>query len=192
MNIRAATAGIVIASIVCGQSPAPSTPQVLADATPVRLRLARDLSSNTERQGNTVDFEVVEEVTVNGAVIIPRGATAIGTISDATKARRLGRAGKLDVAIDYVRTPANEKIPLRGVRESEGGSNTGKMTGAIVATSIMFFPAAPLFLMWKGKEYKVPKGTEISAYVNGDFTVDRARYEGLAASGEEPARAPAR
>jgi hypothetical protein len=45
------------------------------------------------------------------------------------------------------------------------------MTGAIVATSIVFFPAAPLFLFMKGKEITIPKGTEVTAYVNGDFSV---------------------
>jgi len=42
------------------------------------------------------------------------------------------------------------------------------MTGAIVATSIVFFPAAPLFLFMHGKDVTIPKGTEITAYVNGD------------------------
>jgi hypothetical protein len=42
------------------------------------------------------------------------------------------------------------------------------MTGAMVATSIVFFPAAPLFLFMHGKDVTIPKGTEITAYVNGD------------------------
>ncbi len=42
------------------------------------------------------------------------------------------------------------------------------MTGAIVATSIVFFPAAPLFLFVHGKDITIPSGTEITAYVNGD------------------------
>ena len=40
------------------------------------------------------------------------------------------------------------------------------MTGAIVATAIVFFPAAPLFLLMKGKDITIPKGTEITAYIN--------------------------
>src|SRR6266481_5060726 len=46
------------------------------------------------------------------------------------------------------------------------------MTGAIVATSIVFFPAAPLFLFMHGKDITIPKGTEVTAYVNGDYPID--------------------
>ena len=49
------------------------------------------------------------------------------------------------------------------------------MAGAMVATSIVFFPAAPLFLLMKGKDITIPKGHEITAYVNVDFKVDAAK-----------------
>lgn len=181
MPIRMFVALSLVFSLAWGQAAAPVTQTVLSDATPVKLRLARNLSSNTEDTGSTVDFEVLEEVLLNGTVVIAKGAVAIGTITDSQKARRMGRAGKLNVTIDHARTVTNDKIALRAVRESEGGSNAGKMTGAIVATSIVFFPAAPLFLMMKGKEYKIPKGTEITAYVNGDTRLDLAKYSGAQA-----------
>jgi hypothetical protein len=171
---------VLSAVIVLGQT-AGTTPFVVVDGTPLKLRLSRNLSSNIEELGNTVDFEVLEEVKIGEIVVIPKGAAAIGSVTEAVKSRRLGRAGKLNVAIDHVRTAVNDKIALRAVRESEGGSNSGKMTGAIVATSIVFFPAAPLFLLWKGKEYKIPKGTEITAYVNGDAPLDTRKYNQVTA-----------
>lgn len=50
------------------------------------------------------------------------------------------------------------------------------MTGAIVATSIVFFPAAPLFLFMHGKDITIPQGTEITAFVDGDMHLDMARF----------------
>ena len=50
------------------------------------------------------------------------------------------------------------------------------MTGAIVASGILFFPAAPFFLFLKGKDIKIPKGTEVTAYVSGDTELDAAKY----------------
>lgn len=49
------------------------------------------------------------------------------------------------------------------------------MTGAIVATSIVFFPAAPLFLLMHGKDITIPKGTDVTAFVQGDMKLDMAR-----------------
>jgi hypothetical protein len=51
------------------------------------------------------------------------------------------------------------------------------MTGAIVATSIVFFPAAPLFLFMHGKDITIPKGTEVTAFVNGDVPLDLAKFQ---------------
>jgi hypothetical protein len=88
----------------------------------------------------------------------------------------LGKAGKLDITIDFARTVSGEKIALRAVKQTSGKTSTAAMTGAIVASGILFFPAAPFFLFLKGKDTKIPKGTEVTAYVNGDASLDRGKY----------------
>jgi hypothetical protein len=151
---------------------------VLHDATPVRLRLNRNLSSAESKTGDTVDFEVLDEVKVGDTIVIPRGATAIGSVTDAEKKRRMARGGKLDVAIDSVRLVDGEKVALRGVKENSGGGHTGLMTGAIVATAIVAWPAAPFFLFMHGKDTMMPKGTEITAYVDGEIKLDGEKFRG--------------
>lgn len=152
-----------------------SSAVVLQDATPVRIRINRTISSGDAKVGENVDFEVLDEIKVGDLVVVPRSSLALGTVTEAQPKRRMGRAGKLNVNIDYLRLPNGEKVPLRGVKESQGGGRTAAMTGAMVATGIVFFPAAPLFLFMSGKDITVPKGTEITVYVNGDFTVSPPR-----------------
>jgi hypothetical protein len=60
------------------------------------------------------------------------------------------------------------------------------MTGGIVATSIVFFPAAPFFLFMHGKDISIPKGTEITAYVSGDMKLDLAKFQQGAANAPAP------
>jgi hypothetical protein len=48
------------------------------------------------------------------------------------------------------------------------------MTGAVVATAIVFFPAAPLFFFMKGKNIEIPKGTEITAFTAAATPVNLA------------------
>jgi plastocyanin len=161
---------------------APVKPPVtfgLDDGTPVRLRINRTISSEDAQAGDTVDFEVLEDVKSHEVILIPRGGIALATITEAQAKRRMGRAGKLNVNIDSVKLVDNEKIALRAVKEVKGGSHVGAMTGAIVATSIVFFPAAPLFLLMKGKDITIPKGTEITAYVNGDVPLDPRKFQSL-------------
>jgi len=163
----------------------------LPDGTPVKLRTARNLSSADEKTGGSVDFEVLEDVKVGDLIVIPHGSTAIGTVTNAKPKGRMGKAGKLDITIDYVRTVAGDKVALRAVKETKGSSSTGAMTGAIVATSILFFPAAPFFLFMKGKDITIPKGTAITSYVNGDTPLDPKRIASAGSPAADPSNSAA-
>ena len=149
----------------------------LEDGTPVKIRTARTISSADAHTGDTVDFEVLEDVFAKDTLVVPKGGIAWGTVTDAQPKRRMGRGGKLDVNIDAVRLVDGEKVPLRAVKDVKGGGHTGAMTGAMVGTAIVFFPAAPLFLFMHGKDITIPKGTEITAYINGDTRLEEAKFK---------------
>jgi hypothetical protein len=132
--------------------------------------------------GDTVDFEVLEDISVNGTLVIPKGGLAFATVTAAQAKRRMARGGKLDINIDYVKLLSSDKAALRAVKDMSGGGHTGAMVGGMVATSIVFFPAAPFFLFMHGKDISIPKGTEITAYVNGDTKLDLAKFQSSAPS----------
>ncbi len=148
----------------------------LLDGTPVKLRLSQTISSADAKVGQEIPFEVVEEIKVDEVVVLAKGTTAIGTVTDANPRRSMGRAGKLNMSVSYARLADQEKVALRAVKDSKGGGHVGAMTGAIVATSIVFFPAAPLFLFVHGKDVTIPQGTEITAFVEGDMHLDMAKF----------------
>ena len=155
--------------------PAPTGP-TLEDGTPIKLRISQTVSSADAHVGQTVDFEVLEEVKVNDLVVVPKGGVAWATVTVAESKKRMGRGGKLDMNIDSVRLVDGEKVALRAMQGGKGGGHVGAMTGAMVATGIVFFPAAPLFLFMHGKDITIPKGTEITAFVNGDVPLDLAKF----------------
>lgn len=164
-------------------STAPNTPTPamqgfgLEDGTPVKLRTSRTISSADAHAGDTLDFEVLEDVFVDGVLVIPKSGIAWGTVTEAEPKRRMARGGKLNINIDSVRLTDGEKVPLRAVKEGKGGGHTGAMTGGMVATAIVFFPAAPFFLFMHGKDITIPKGTEITAYINGDTRLAEAKFQ---------------
>src|SRR3989454_2353239 len=168
-----------------GQPPTPNpttsstvdpSPLILHDASPIRLRLNRNLSSEDAKAGDSVDFEVLDDLKIDDVLLLARGGTAIATITQAEHKKRMARGGKLDINIDYVRLVNGDKVALRAVKEAKGGGHTGAMTGGMVATAIVFFPAAPFFLFMHGKDVTIPKGTEITAYVDAEIKLDRARF----------------
>ncbi len=149
------------------EPPRAPVPNTLMDGTALKLRLGETISSADAKTGQQIPFEVTEEVVVQGVTVVAKGAQALGTVTEAQSKKSMGRGGKLNVNIDSVRLVDGEKAQLRAVKDTKGGGHVGAMTGAMVATAIVFFPAAPLFLFIKGKDITIPKGTEITAFVQG-------------------------
>lgn len=115
-------------------------------------------------------------------------AEGFGVVTEAQSKRMMGRAGKLNLSISYVRLSDQEKIPLTASKNSKGkGSGVGMGVG-IAASAVLFFPAAPFFLLMHGKDVTIPQGTEITAFVAGDARVNLANFGGTPAA---PAYAPA-
>jgi TonB family protein len=118
--------------------------------------------------------------------VIPKGGLAFGTVTEAQPTRKLARGGKLEINVHYVRLLDGEKAALRAVQGGKGGSHVVGMTVGIVATGLFFFPAAPYFLFMHGKDITIPKGAELTGYINGDVNLDIAKFQETKSSSAPP------
>jgi hypothetical protein len=174
---------LTVVSLSDAQQPAPQPPAtssapsrlVLAKGAAVKLRLKRDISSADAKEGDTIDFEVVEEVTVGNIVVIPKGNAAMGSVTDVQAARRMGRGGKLDIQLDAVTLADGEKATLWAVQERTGEGNVGD-NRPIVARSLVFGPVAPIILLTPGEESMIPRDTEITGYTVTAMQLDPAKF----------------
>ena len=174
---------LTVASFSAAQQPAPQPPAtssasnqlVLDKGTPVKIRLKQDLSSADAKEGDNIDFEVVEEVKVGDVVVIPKGSPAVGSVTDVQAARRMGRGGKLDIQIDSVTLADGEKATLWAVKERNGEGNVGD-NRPIVARSLVFGPVAPLVLLVEGSDSMIPRDTEITGYVVTTMQLDPGKF----------------
>jgi hypothetical protein len=150
---KPATPTAPVAPAVVPAPPADVAPVLikLEDGTPVHLILSETISSADAQVGQTLELEVVDDIVLDGVCVVPHGSTAWATVTSAQAKRRMGRAGHLDINIDKVKLADGEKAMLRAVKDEKGGSHTGAVTGAVVATSLVLLPAAPLFLLIHGK-----------------------------------------
>jgi len=60
----------------------------------VKLRLSETISSADTKVGQEIPFEVIEDVTVDQTVVLPKGSAAIATVTEAEHKKSMGRAGK--------------------------------------------------------------------------------------------------
>jgi hypothetical protein len=159
----------------------------LEDGTPIRLRMSQTVSSADAHVNDRIEFEVLEDIKVADVIVIPKGGIAWATVTEAQPKRRMARGGKLEIVMDSVRLTDGEKAALRATKEGKGGGHTGAMTAGIVATGLLFFPAAPFFLFMHGKDITFPKGTEVPTFVDGNFTIDLSKFQPTAAPTETAA-----
>jgi hypothetical protein len=148
----------------------------LEDGTPVKLRISQTVSSADAHVNDRVEFEVLEDIKVADTLIVPKGGIAWGTVTEAQPKRWAGRGGKLEIVMDSVRLIDGERAALRATKEVKGGGHSGAMTAGIIASGVLFFPVAPLFLFIHGKDISIPKGTELSTFINGNFALDMAKF----------------
>ena len=140
----------------------------LADGTPIKLKFKQTVSSKTAEKNDPIEFEVAEDVIVGNAVVIAKGGTAKGVVTDVRRSGMLGRKGKLEIAIKEVTLINGERVVLRGSKEGGGGTS-----GGIIAVAAIINPLALLF---KGKNMTYEAGTEVGAFVDGDFALDRNKF----------------
>ena len=155
----------------------PGPTLTLEDGTVVKLKLMRELFSPKVRDEEAIDFEVIEDVLVDGIVVISRGARAVGTVIDAQAARRMGRTGRIGVRLDWVFLATGKRATLRAVDARSDGSRAMGVAENVMLAGTFFFPAAPLFLLQKGKEVTIPKGTLVTAFIDGEVRLDRQAFE---------------
>lgn len=150
----------------------------LPNGTPIHVKLAKAISSATAKVGEVVEFDVSQEVLVDGIRVIPIGAKAGGTVTEAEPKKRMGHGGKLTLAINFVRLANDEKAAVRSFLE---------MTGANSA-------AGSVLPLAHGKDVVFTEGTEFTAFVDGDVYLKRATLQpvkdgaGSASAAQNPSR----
>lgn len=155
------------------QSSTPSQqPQAAADApaklvvkegTDVKLKFAQDLSSKTAAEDDPVNLVLDEDLKVGDVVVAKAGAKSVGMVTHVKKAGMMGKAGELNMRLEYV-IVGDARMRLRGTKGKEG---QGK-EGAAVALTVLF---GPIGLIKHGKNVDIKEGTPLVAYVDQDFTV---------------------
>lgn len=177
---------ITIAALTAGAAYADTT---IPDGTKLRVRLDQTISSGTAEEGQSVELSVTDAIKVGDATVIPQGARVTGTVTLAQEKRRMGRAGHLDFSIDRVRAADDEWIPLRYTVNKKTGESHAVRTGIITAgVAAVFWPAAPVFLLMKGKDTTINKGVIFDVFTDQNHAL-AANVSQKQVHPEPPARA---
>lgn len=161
-------AALVLISLVALPGFAVRVP--VRDGQTVNLKLRNILTTDNVRKNDAIEFEVTEDVIVNGHVVIAKGATAHGKIVDVKGAYK-PKAGDAEVVFEFTTVTAADRqdLPLRLQPEKprKGKAKEEVHEKSAIPGQIMRVVGAD-----KGKEYQ--------AYVDGSFTVNASNVIAVA------------
>lgn len=137
---------------------------VLKEGTIIKAALLSDINGKNVQVGDTINFELSEDVRIDSNSIILKGAKITGTVTEAARSKALGKKGKLAFSIDYLYLPDGKIIKLRNqVEKNLKGSGGVVAAGAILVT--------PFALLIPGKNAKYFKGDQFAAYIDKDVVL---------------------
>jgi len=144
-------------------APKPQSPSfatvILSDGLLVHLTLTEDIPADAV-EGTPITLRVGDDVRMDGAVVIRKGATATGVVVDAPKKKLLIIATKMTFRLDRVEAVDGQKLAIRAtsVAAKDGISKRPVDTGAP-----------------KPKGLAASEGTEYRGYIDGAKAVSVKR-----------------
>lgn len=129
----------------------------IPEDTVINLILLDKLDSNINKKGDTVNFELKDDLTVENIVILPQGTKLSGVIRKAHGSRIFNQSAVIRLLLDDVMLPNGKSITFKQDVKIKGGVNYANMA---VGTAIGFVvPFSGMF--FKGREIDCPPGTII-------------------------------
>lgn len=146
---------------------APPEKLVLREGSDVSLKFAQDLSSKTATDDDPVALVLDQDIKVGDVVVVKAGAKAVGTITHSKKAGMMGKAGELNMKLDYLITDSG-RLRLRGTKGKEGEGKVGES----VALTVLF---GPIGLIKHGKNVEIKQGTALLVYTDENYDVPASK-----------------
>jgi hypothetical protein len=125
------------------------------------------LASNDAHAGDRFQFRSVQDVTIDDAIVIPKGALGEGEILQAEAAGSNGHPGSLNLQFDWIYSADNLKVKLSDVpSRSNGDAAKGAASTATIASYLVLGPLG-LFAhnFVHGKDVIVTPDQKIQVYV---------------------------
>jgi len=142
-------------------------PVMMPDGTPITVLLRDPLYSkrlSKDSAGATVNFEVANDIAVNGVVLIRRGALATGHFTDVEKTKNMGRHAQIAFAFDTVTAADGQKIPVAAASETVKGGRHSETAETLQLGLVGL-------LAIHGTDALISAGTSYDLATSGEHTV---------------------
>lgn len=135
----------------------------------IKVSLLQRISSDEAKVDDTVLYRVVEDVMIDGRIVIPAGTTGKARVSEVTAAARLGKDGRIVLDFGRVASLDGTQIPVKvDEKATERNRSLEMAAGASMAGVILLGPVGLV------SGYFI-KGKDVSIEANTQFYVETSR-----------------
>lgn len=127
----------------------------------LRVELVEEATSKKMKKYQPIEFKMLDNLIINGVIVIPKGTLGTGYVYEVQKAGGFGRKGVLRIAGKEIRTINNIAVPLK-----QGLQGKGKTDGGAVAVAAAVSLVGGLFM--KGSNITYPAGTDFEVEVRSN------------------------
>lgn len=139
--------------------------------TAVEIKILEGISSQTLHAGQTVAFDVDQDVLSNGVTVIAKGTQVTGEVTQVKAAGTAGRPGSLDLTLKPIRLADGSTVQLDFYRPKKRSGKGEKTAYGIAAPFVLFYywPLLPIAAVQEsrnhGQPYLVKAGERYLVYV---------------------------
>ena len=155
---RRARSGLLIASLLsvaCAHAVEIGTPMTVPADTELVFEMVDAVNSKTNQRGDRFALRLAEPLRVDGQLLLPVGAPALGEVVHADRGKAGGQPGELTLAARYVDWEGRQ-IALRSFRAGVGRDRGKAALSVAIAAGVAGF-------LVRGGNIEMPAGTLITA-----------------------------
>ncbi len=134
--------------------------------TALKVALVDKVSSATANAGDTFAVKATDDVSVDGWVVIPKGAGGQGEVVSVDRAGSHGHPGSLGVQMDWIFAADGEKIHLTSQRKTQEGESKAGASSTMTIISWAFLGLPGLFAhnFVHGRDIEIDSTHPLDAY----------------------------
>ncbi len=141
----------------------PAETVTIKDDTLIRIRLKEEISSDHSRLGELIDYEIVNDLTINSHLVLPAGTEGKMRISKIQEAGKMGEDAQVELKFLPLMTidGSELKVELNEEAQEENLSKKLAIGASLLGTVVLGIPGIVAGYFVEGKEKETPAGSEL-------------------------------
>ena len=153
---------------------------VLPKDSVIKIEFTQELTSKMNREGDPVYFKAADNLYVNDVLVLPKGATGVGTVKKVVQPGIFGKDARIDIEFTKIYGVDGTDIPVFvGDLAKQQAESIAGAAGATIGGMIILGPIGAVGgALVKGRSVTIPVGSTTFVQTTEDVSLQGVVYQG--------------